>query len=108
MPVASTSCRGLWDMHTHVYFDGTASAGTDLILPLLVANGVTGIRDMGSQLDSILWARRAVATHRLLGPRIVAAGPMLDGAKSPYKAAIAIATPEQGRRAVAMLKARGG
>lgn len=98
---------GLWDMHTHVYFDGTASAGTDLILPLLVANGVTGIRDMGSELDSILRARAAVAAHRVLGPRLVVCGPMLDGPKSPYKASIAIATPEDGRRAVAMLKARG-
>ena len=98
---------GLWDMHTHVYFDGTASAGTDLILPLLVANGVTGIRDMGSELDSILRARQAVATHRILGPRMLVSGPMLDGGKSPYKAAIAIATPEEGRRAVDRLKARG-
>jgi len=98
---------GLWDMHTHVYFDGTASAGTQLILPLLVANGVTGIRDMGSELGSILHARAAVATHQLLGPRLVVSGPMLDGPKSPYKAAIAIATAEDGRRAVAMLKRRG-
>ncbi|TVT37392.1 amidohydrolase family protein [Hymenobacter setariae] len=98
---------GLWDMHTHVYFDGTASAGTQLILPLLVANGITGIRDMGSQLDSILRARAAVASHRLLGPRMLVSGPMLDGPKSPYKASIAIATPDDGRRAVTMLKARG-
>ncbi len=98
---------GLWDMRTHVYFDGTAAAGTRLILPLLVANGITGIRDMGSELDSILQARAAVAAHRLLGPRMVVSGPMLDGPKSPYKASIAIATPEDGRRAVAMLKARG-
>ncbi|MGI4736898.1 MAG: amidohydrolase family protein [Janthinobacterium lividum] len=98
---------GLWDMHTHLYFDGTASAGTPLILPLLVANGITGIRDMGSELDSVLRARDAVVAHRLLGPRMVVSGPMLDGPKSPYKAAIAIATPDDGRRAVAMLKARG-
>ncbi|MGI4761629.1 MAG: amidohydrolase family protein [Janthinobacterium lividum] len=98
---------GLWDMHTHVYFDGTARAGTRLILPLLLANGITGIRDMGSQLDSILRARAAVAAHRWLGPRLVVSGPMLDGPKSPYQAAIAVATPADGRRAVAMLKARG-
>lgn len=98
---------GLWDMHTHVYFDGTANAGTDLILPLLLANGVTGIRDMGSQLDSILQARTAVAAHRRLGPRLVVSGPMLDGPKSPYKAAIPVATAEEGRQAVNMLKARG-
>lgn len=98
---------GLWDMHTHVYFDGTASAGTQLILPLLVANGVTGIRDMGSELDSILHARAAVAAHQLLGPRMVVSGPMLDGPKSPYKASLAIATAEDGRRAVDLLKRRG-
>jgi imidazolonepropionase-like amidohydrolase len=98
---------GLWDMHTHVYFGGTAAAGTDLILPGLLANGITGIRDMGSELDSILHARQAVAAHQLLGPRLVVAGPMLDGAKSQYKAALPIATPEDGRRAVNMLKRRG-
>jgi len=98
---------GLWDMHTHVYFDGTARAGTSLILPLLLANGITGIRDMGSQLDSIVRARAEVAAHRWLGPRLVVAGPMLDGPKSPYQAALAVATPEDGRRAVRLLKARG-
>ncbi|MDQ2794852.1 MAG: amidohydrolase family protein [Bacteroidota bacterium] len=98
---------GLWDMHTHVYFDGTAAAGTDLILPLFVANGVTGIRDMGSELEAVLQARADVAAHRLVGPRLVVSGPMLDGPKSPYKASIAIATPEDGRQAVARLKARG-
>ena len=98
---------GLWDMHTHVYFDGTAAAGSGLILPLLLANGVTGIRDMGSELDSVLRARKAVAAHRLLGPRMVVSGPMLDGPKSPYKAALPITTAEDGRKAVDLLKARG-
>ena len=98
---------GLWDMHTHVYFGGTAADGTDLILPLFLANGVTGIRDMGSALDPVLKARDDIAAHRLLGPRMVVSGPMLDGPKSQYKAAIAIATPEDGRKAVDMLHARG-
>ena len=49
---------GLWDMHTHVYFDNTSADGTDLILPLFLAYGVTGIRDMGSDLDLILRARK--------------------------------------------------
>jgi imidazolonepropionase-like amidohydrolase len=98
---------GLWDMHTHVYFDGTAADGTDLILPLFLANGVTGIRDMGSALDSVIQARDDVAAHRIFGPRMVVSGPMLDGPKSHYKAAIPIATPEDGRNAVDMLKSRG-
>jgi imidazolonepropionase-like amidohydrolase len=98
---------GLWDMHTHVYFGRTAADGTDLVLPLFIANGITGIRDMGSDLDPILKAREDVAAHRILGPRMTVSGPMLDGPKSSYKAAIAITTPEDGRKAVDMLKRRG-
>jgi imidazolonepropionase-like amidohydrolase len=98
---------GLWDMHTHVYFDSTAADGTDLILPLFLANGITGVRDMGSQLDSVLQARDQIAAHHLFGPRMVVSGPMLDGPKSHYKAAIPISTPEDGRKAVDMLKSRG-
>ena len=98
---------GLWDMHTHVYFDSTAGDGTDIVLPLLLANGITGVRDMGSALDAVLKARDDIAAHRLLGPRMLVSGPMLDGPKSQYKASIAIATPEDGRRAVDMLKSRG-
>jgi imidazolonepropionase-like amidohydrolase len=98
---------GLWDMHTHVYFDSTAADGTDLVLPLFFANGITGIRDMGSALDPVLHARDEIAAHRLSGPRMIVSGPMLDGPKSHYKAAIAIATPADGRKAVNMLKTRG-
>jgi len=98
---------GLWDMHTHAYFDSTAADGTDLVLPLFLANGVTGVRDMGSELDPVLHAREEIAAHRMTGPRMIVSGPMLDGPKSQYKSAIAIATPEDGRKAVDMLKSRG-
>ena len=98
---------GLWDMHTHVYFDSTAADGTDLVLPLFLANGITGIRDMGSKLDPVLEARDHINAHSLFGPRMVVSGPMLDGPKSTYKAVIPIATPEDGRQAVDMLKSRG-
>ena len=98
---------GLWDMHTHVYFESLAVDGTDLILPLFLANGITGIRDMGSTLDPVLHARDEIAAHRMFGPRMIVSGPMLDGPKSHYKAAIAITTPEDGRKAVDMLKTRG-
>lgn len=98
---------GLWDMHTHVFFDHTANDGNDLILPEFLAFGITGIRDMGSALDPVLHARDSIAAHTLLGPRMVVSGPMLDGPHSTYQAAIAITTPASGREAVDMLHTRG-
>jgi imidazolonepropionase-like amidohydrolase len=98
---------GLWDMHVHSFFDDRAESGRDITLPLFIANGITGVRDMGSNLDPVLQARKDIEEKRLLGPRMIVAGPMLDGPKTTYKSAVAIATPEDGRRAVDMLKSRG-
>ncbi len=66
---------GLWDMHVHLSWT-TASA-----LPVLVANGVTGVRDMGGRLSEIDEWRTKIAAGLLVGPRIVRAGPMLNGQK---------------------------
>ena len=98
---------GLWDMHIHSFFGDWVPGGREVTLPLLLAHGVTGARDMGSDLDPILAARSDVAAGRLLGPRLVVAGPMLDGPKSPFPASLKLSTPEEGRRAVAMLQERG-
>jgi len=98
---------GLWDMHIHTFFGDWVPGGKEVTLPLFIANGVTGVRDMGSDLDLILAARRDTASGSLLGPRMIVAGPMLDGPKTQFPASIAIATPDDGRRAVDMLKSRG-
>ena len=65
---------GLWDMHVHALQLGRAS----WMFPLFLANGVTGIRDTGSPLDSLLSYRRRVSAGEVLGPRIVGSGPILD------------------------------
>ena len=101
---------GLWDMHVHAFFTNDASrfhTTTELILPLFIANGVTGVRDMGSNLDAILAARASVAAHQQIGPRIVTAGPMLDGPTSRYQVIIKVATADDGRAAVRQLHDRG-
>jgi imidazolonepropionase-like amidohydrolase len=98
---------GLWDMHVHTLFGEWVPGGREVTLPLLLAWGVTGARDMGSDLDPILQAREDVARGRLAGPRLVVSGPMLDGPKPQFPASIAVATPEDGRRAVRLLKERG-
>lgn len=98
---------GLWDMHVHTFFGEASPAGRDVTLPLFVANGITGVRDMGSELDMVLRARGDISDGKLLGPRMIVAGPMLDGPKTQFPASIAITTPEDGRRAVDMLVGRG-
>jgi imidazolonepropionase-like amidohydrolase len=98
---------GLWDMHTHAYFGWPRDFGDSYVLPLFIANGITGIRDMGSDLDAVLQARTDVAEHRLVGPRMVVSGPMLDGPKVAFAASMAITTPDDGRKAVDTLAARG-
>jgi imidazolonepropionase-like amidohydrolase len=98
---------GLWDMHVHTFFGDWVPGGKEVTLPLFIANGITGVRDMGSDLDLIVAARRDTASGALLGPRMIVAGPMLDGPKTQFPASIAIATPDDGRHAVDMLKSRG-
>jgi hypothetical protein len=48
-------------------------------LPLLVANGVTDVRDMNSNLDQIEDWRTRISTGLLVGPYILRVGPMLNG-----------------------------
>ncbi len=92
---------GLWDMHAHI--QGNEKAW----LPLYIANGVTGIRDMGADLDFILDIREATSSGRTLGPRIVAAGPILDDAPGDWPLRIRVRNADEGRAAVQLLKRRG-
>jgi imidazolonepropionase-like amidohydrolase len=81
--------------------------GKEVTLPLFIANGITGVRDMGGELDVLQQWRKEIAAGALIGPRIVMSGPMLDGPKPRFPSSIAIKTPEDGRRAVDDLKRRG-
>ncbi len=92
---------GLWDMHAHIQGSG------DAWLALYVANGVTGIRDMGADIDFIRAMREATRSARIRGPRIVAAGPILDDAPGDWPLRLRVRTPAEGRAAVRMLKGRG-
>lgn len=98
---------GLWDMHVHLVFGAWFPRAQEISLPLFVANGVTSVRDMGSELDTVQNWRNEIEGGRLLGPRIMTSGPMLDGPKPRFPSSVAIATPEDGRRAVDNLKHSG-
>ena len=91
---------GLWDMHVHLSWT-TASA-----LPVLVANGVTGVRDLGSDLVEIEAWRAQIAAGILVGPRIMRAGPILNG-KSFNRYQLVTGGPDQARGIVRTLKQVG-
>jgi imidazolonepropionase-like amidohydrolase len=98
---------GLWDMHVHMVFGDWFPRSKEITLPLLIANGITGVRDMGGELDVLQQWRKEITAGTLLGPRMVISGPMLDGPQPRFPSSIAIKTPEDGRRAVDDLKRRG-
>jgi imidazolonepropionase-like amidohydrolase len=98
---------GLWDMHVHLAFGDWFPRAEEISLPLFVANGVTSVRDMGSDLQIVQTWRDEIEAGRMLGPRIMTAGPMLDGPKPRFPSSIAVGTPEEGRRAVVQLKESG-
>jgi imidazolonepropionase-like amidohydrolase len=85
---------GLWDMHVH-----TSIVGGRGLLALYVANGVTGVRDMAGEWDTLTKWRREIAAGRLIGPRIVASGPYLEGGDVPIPH-ILTRTPEEGAAGV--------
>ena len=92
---------GLWDMHVHF-------GETERSFPLFVANGVTGVRDMGGDPEKSFRWREETARGALLGPRIVACGPIIDGPDpAAHGPTIVVATAAEGRKAVADLAGRG-
>jgi len=98
---------GLWDMHVHEVFGDWLPRNEQVVLPLFVANGVTGVRDMGGDLDVLKEWRARIAAGELLGPRLYIAGPMLDGPVPRFPSSAPVANAADGRKVVDDLKARG-
>ena len=99
---------GFWDMHVHLAgVTADPSWSKQVLLPLLLASGITGVRDMGGDLDALLSWQRDAESGALLAPHIVAGGPFLaaSGEKTPEQ--YPIHSAEEARAAVDDLKKRG-
>jgi imidazolonepropionase-like amidohydrolase len=91
---------GLWDMHIHL------SWTTQSALPLLIATGITYVRDMGGRLTQIDNWRSLIEAGCLTGPHITRVGPILNGKSfNPYQ--MVPGGPEATRGAVRTLKFLG-
>jgi imidazolonepropionase-like amidohydrolase len=90
---------GLWDMHVHT--DGEKRA-----LVLMLAAGITGVRDMGGDAAKLAEARRQTEAGNWDAPTLIFSGPLLDGPPGESDSSSwIISTPEEGRQAVARLAA---
>lgn len=98
---------GLWDMHVHTVFGDWLPRDEKITLPLFVANGITGVRDMGGDLDVLKVWRSEIAAGTLLGPRMVIAGPMLDGPVPRFPSSAPVANAGDGRKVVDDLTRQG-
>src|SRR5262245_50933775 len=88
---------GLWDMHAH------ALAQADWTFPLLIATGVTGIREMGTfaTYDRIRQLRQETLNGTRIGPRIGATtARVLEGVGGRGGPMTEVGTPDEGRRIV--------
>jgi imidazolonepropionase-like amidohydrolase len=97
---------GLWDMHVHA----VRAERIETMFPMFVANGVLGIRDMGTdmRLADVELLRKQIADGSRIGPRIVATGQILDGRPAPASATfVKVRTAVEGRAAVEFLKTAG-
>jgi imidazolonepropionase-like amidohydrolase len=91
---------GLWDMHVHLWYPENQFA-------MYLAWGVTGVRDMGSDLHRVRGWQRDIEAGKIRGPYIVTCGSPLDGepsgdAKLPV---LAVKSAEEARKAVDRLTA---
>lgn len=103
---------GLWDMHVHL-FNNSAQAGTnnsEYFFPLLVANGIVGVRDMWTDPEDIEVTRqwnRDIETGTLVGPRVTVSSRIVDGEPPTHPNSLVARTADEGRDAVRSLKATG-
>jgi len=104
---------GLWDAHVHLTKAGPLS------LPLFVANGVIGVRDMGSDFREVTGWRSEIERGERVGSRILTAGPILEstaniarmkreGTVEPVdRIRMGVANAEEGRAVVTRLAGLG-
>lgn len=107
---------GLIDMHTHV----SKTRGSSL--SLLIAHGVTTVRDLGGDHEELLAWRREIDAGTRIGPRLLIAGPYLESASNAARqystpasemvepaerTRIGVATPTDADRIIAGLATRG-
>jgi len=91
-----TLIPGLWDNHQHYFDDATG--------PLLLASGITSVRDPGNQPQQLMARKQRIDQGQLLGTRIVPSL-LIDGA-GPYTAQVGVTVHNQEEAIAAVRRAK--
>ncbi len=86
---------GLVDAHLHLTGAGEPNGSREFFLPLLLANGITTVRDMGGYLKSLVPLRHDIQQGKRLGPQIFFAGPYLDGSPPSFQPSLVVTDATQ-------------
>ena len=98
---------GLWDMHAHLAVRPDPALAEQVMLPLFLANGIVGVRDMGGPLERVLTIRDGIRSGRLTGPRVLTPGPFIDGPGDAEPIFRRVQTAAEARTAVSDLATAG-
>jgi N-acetylglucosamine-6-phosphate deacetylase len=98
---------GLADMHIHLTGAGEPSGSREFIIPLLVANGITTVRDMGGNVEALKQLRKEINSGKRAGPQIFFTGPYLDGNPASFQPSIVVQNAAEAISAVDKLKKEG-
>jgi hypothetical protein len=98
---------GLADMHIHLMGAGEPAGSREFILPLLIANGITTVRDMGGDVAQLKKLKKEIDSGDQPGPQIFFTGPYLDGNPPYFQPSIVVVTPAEADAAVRKLKSEG-
>ena len=97
---------GLTDSHLHLTGAGEPTGSRDFFLPLLLANGITTVRDMGGYLQSLVPLREEIRSGKRLGPEIFFPGPYLDGDPPSFQPSLVVTNATQATEDVQSLVAQ--
>jgi len=109
---------GLWDMHVHSVREAAADweeasvTNVDWHFPLFLAFGVTGVRNMNDGTGDVTLeftnsVKRRLVEGELIGPRLMASGPMVDGDPPMGANPVIVRTAAEARAAVDSLADAG-
>jgi len=85
---------GLWDMHTHYNWNHTDSD------PLLIANGITGVREMWGDMSLINYIRIKARSGKIIAPDIYTSGNIIDGYPAYWPGSVGVSTPEETKNVI--------